>query len=303
MAQTTFHYYNLANTILITANYTIPVNGEVRSSTNIPELDLYVSSGQLDRSVTLDSKHLEPTDFSYLGGTALQSTTILALLSAAIPFLLVSSGSVGRDGALSGLTALNTIYGWSYCYFPSGAVYATSPAGWYLTNLTSTTAGTIYANRYTTGQPQLPATNTPIVSQATGAYTQTTGIDIIGPTANLGGGSLGRHGVLPWERVVCNNSSAGAKTTSIYVDSVAIESNTNTTSQFWGGGGVMRNRGLESKNVSLSSQSGEKGVGSTIIYSTVDTTVTQPVSQTLKLAVATDYLVLESYFLGMIPRF
>lgn len=107
------------------------------------------------------------------------------LVQSAIPFILAggtAGGSsnqftMGNNGAISTLPVLPTTYsGGAFIYMPANAIFAGSTAGWYWFVASSTTAGTVYNNTYTSGDPKLavPATPTPFVSTGPGLVTQTT---------------------------------------------------------------------------------------------------------------------------------
>lgn len=224
------------------------------------------------------------------------------LAQSGIAFVLPSSGSVAANGNLSGLTAFNTSYGWCYCYFPAGAVFAGSVAGWYLTNLTGATVGTIYNNTYTSGQPRIPAIPTPIVAAGPGAYTQTTAIDIPGPSAIVPAGAMGANGALYWERATNNNNTAGTKSYATFFGALSISAASQTTNPYAGAIGTIKNRGSASAQHALNSQNGDAGSAGGMKYLTIDTTQPQVISHTLKLAVATDYCVIETFAFYLRPN-
>lgn len=95
-----------------------------------------------------------------------------------VPLILVSSGSIGNNGALTAITATNTTYANCFMWFPTGAISAGSVANWYFVQMASTTAGTIFNNTYTSGTPAVPASPTAFVTTGPGAYVQTTATDI-----------------------------------------------------------------------------------------------------------------------------
>jgi hypothetical protein len=65
MSAITYHYYNISGAPLTTTNYFFNIAGEIRSSTQIPELEAYVSSGQLDKAIYKDSRIMNNTDPGY----------------------------------------------------------------------------------------------------------------------------------------------------------------------------------------------------------------------------------------------
>lgn len=138
------------------------------------------------------------------------------LLSNGIPFVIPSSGTMGNNGALSGITAVPVAYPSAYVYLPANAIQAGSAAGWYYAVFSSTTAATIYNNPYTSGVPTIPGSPTAFASTGPGAYTQTTGAYIPGPQARLGPSSLGVNGIVRWDVHVTNNNSGGNKYTGVF---------------------------------------------------------------------------------------
>src|SRR5690349_20306203 len=63
------------------------------------------------------------------------------LAQCGIPFIKASSGTMGNNGALSGLTALPTTYAKAFIWLPAGAIAAGVPAAatWYYVQMSSTT--------------------------------------------------------------------------------------------------------------------------------------------------------------------
>jgi len=117
------------------------------------------------------------TTNTYIYGNLKQQGTYsvpYTFISTGVPFVLVSSGTMGNNGALSGITAVSNTYPNAYVYLPANAISTGSTAGWYYAVFSSTTAATIYNNTYTSGVPSIPASPTAFVTTGPGAYTQTT---------------------------------------------------------------------------------------------------------------------------------
>lgn len=148
-----------------------------------------------------------------LTGIPAPSWTMLA--SSGIPMVYPTSGTVGANGALSGIVALTGIYQ-CWMYFPAGAVYSGSVAGMYYVAMSSTTAGTIYNNILTNGIPYIPGVGNnpalvPIVAAGPGAYTQTTSFPFINMLSiTIPGGSLGLNGQIKitYQGRCANNANA-----------------------------------------------------------------------------------------------
>ncbi|MGZ8924563.1 MAG: hypothetical protein ACXW2E_01640 [Nitrososphaeraceae archaeon] len=139
------------------------------------------------------------------------------------PIGLPSSGSIGNNGALSGLTALNSTYSQGiYLYFPANAIVAGSAAGLYYTVMSSTTAGTIYNNVYTTGNPTIPSSPTAFSTTGPGAYTQTTATDITLASIPVIGGTMGINGQLFAEVLFDYKNSANNKLMKVKLGSTSF---------------------------------------------------------------------------------
>ena len=92
------------------------------------------------------------------------------LCQTGIPLILVSSGNIGNNGALTAITTLPATYSQGcYMWFKTNSISAATPAGWYYVVMTSGTAGTIYNNTYTSGVPLQPAVLTAFVTTGPGA--------------------------------------------------------------------------------------------------------------------------------------
>jgi len=140
------------------------------------------------------------------------STIPITLAQGGIPVGIASSGSIGNNGALTGHTSLVVTYPNIYLYFPTGAIFTASLAGFYYCVMSSVTAGTIYNNTYTPGYglPQIPASPTAFVTTGPGAYTGTaTALDLI--SVPVPAGVMGANGVLDIEHNWAVNNAAGAK--------------------------------------------------------------------------------------------
>lgn len=144
---------------------------------------------------------------------ATSSTGPLILAQNGYPFIVPSSGSVAvTTGAITLTTALDTTYPAAYMYFPA-STFTGSTAGFYYVTMTTTTQGTLYSTRYTSGIPLAP-TSPSVVTTGAGAYVQNTGV-VVGQTFTIAANSMGLHGRIFTEiNGVCNNS-ASAKSFSV----------------------------------------------------------------------------------------
>ncbi len=118
------------------------------------------------------------------------------------PFIIVSSGSMGNNGALTVTTALPWTPIRSYVYLPANAISAGSAAGWYYAVFSSTTAATVYNNVYDPAsgiEPVVPTSPTAFATTGPGAYTQDVAAGHQGPTYIMPANTLGIYSRLTWE--------------------------------------------------------------------------------------------------------
>ena len=209
-----------------------------------------------------------------------------------VPLILQSSGTVGANGALSGIVALPFAYAACYMYFVAGAVYAGSTAGWYYAVMSSTTAATVYNDRYTSGAPAIPATPTPIVAAGPGAYTQATGT-ITALSVTIPGGAMGPHGRLRVSQMGGCISNGGNKVVEAYFGGSVFASYTFTTSA-----GYRAQHDICNLAAATNIGNYYVGIGGLAVdwkRQSVNTAVDQVLTLTLKIAVAaTDYASIES---------
>jgi hypothetical protein len=219
------------------------------------------------------------------------------ILQSAVPFILSSSGSVGNNCAITGLTALPTTYASAYIWMPAAAIASGSAAGWYYFVASSATAGTCYNNVYntaTSGTPTIPASPTAFVTTGPGAFTQTTGSGIIGPTATVGANTMGVNGELQIDsEATFYNSGTNKDMWTSFNGQACYMFAGETTNQEQGN--LMRIRNAGATNSQKCNTAGESAAGQGYSRYSVDTTAAQSLSIVLELHTATDWLVLESY--------
>ena len=235
-----------------------------------------------------------------IGGYA----TVLWKRSSALACLVPSSGSVASNGALTLTTAIPTSYTWGcYMYLPAGAAYAGSVAGLYFVVMSSTTLGTIYDNRLAAGDsPTVPTTLVPIVAAGPGAYTQTTSpVDLT--TITIPANTLGANGWMLCAPTWAFPNNANNKVISLVLGSTNIYAKTRTTATQEMPLIDIRNRGVVNRQFSGWGSSGAPGTASTAGFgsSSVDTSAATNVIVRGQLAVATDYIILESMSLTAFP--
>ncbi|MGO9008079.1 MAG: hypothetical protein ACLQIQ_08540 [Beijerinckiaceae bacterium] len=219
-----------------------------------------------------------------------------------IPFVMVSSGTMGNNGALSGIMAVATAYPSAYVYLPAGAISTGSAAGWYYAVFSSTTAATVYNNVYTSGTPQIPASPTAFATTGPGAYTQTTGTYIPAYTLTIAGNTIGPNGAVRISKSVSLNNTSGAKAFRDYLASTELSSVSLNTSTNGGLITGFANRGVTNVQSILLAGNGE-GAGTTSgpFFGAVDTTSNQNLTVQMDLVTATDTMTLESVVVELIP--
>ena len=224
--------------------------------------------------------------------------------SSALACLVPSSGSVATNGALTLTTALPTAYTWGcYMYLPAGAAYAGSAAGLYFVVMSSTTLGTIYDNRLAAGDsPTVPTTLVPIVAAGPGAYTQTTSpVDLT--TITIPANTLGANGWMLCAPTWAFPNNANNKVISLVLGSTNIYAKTRTAATQEMPLIDIRNRGVVNRQFAGWGSSGAPGTASTAGFgsSSVDTSAATNLIVRGQLAVATDFIILESMSLTAFP--
>lgn len=214
-----------------------------------------------------------------------------------IPFILPSSGTVNNTvGNITVSTGLDYVVGPSYVFFPLGALYTNSPSGWYYTNWTAATLCVVYADMYVSGIPAIPSNPTPLTTVA-GAYTQSTGFDIFGPSYAIPGKFLGPNGFIEWNRVINNPNSANNKIYNLYFGGVTFQGQTQTTNPKAAGQGTIKNRGRAGAQIAANASYGDSANASTLPKLSINTDSTQVFAFAVQIANAGDYAIIESHFL------
>lgn len=129
------------------------------------------------------------------------------------PVLVPPAGTIGTNGALTLGASLPSPFATMscWCFFPVGAVYSGSLAGYYWTVFSTVTAGMVYDVRLGDGQnPYIPS-SPPAVSGTGAAYTFSAGYYWMGKT-NIPGGAMGVNGCLEIRLQAVCSTNATAKT-------------------------------------------------------------------------------------------
>lgn len=266
--------------------------------------------GYRNPSTDQDEDAVLPTaaQVSALAGLGTTYAIARVLSQSGIPIVIPTSGSIGNNGALSGVTAMSDYFApqGMYLYFPANAISAGSAAGLYYTLMSSTTAGTIYNNTYTSGIPSIPVSPTPFVTTGPGAFTQTTAADITLLSLTIDANSLGNNGgifaFLRWTL----NSSANNKILKVKLGASNVWDNSSaplTTSGLYehlvnvvNRGVPNRQQGNRNNNAGLAG--GASGTSNNL---SLDTTAALTLSITGQIAAATDFLGLSMHSIELRP--
>lgn len=222
-----------------------------------------------------------------------------------IPTGKCSSGSFANNGALSGITAFPFTFADCYLSFPAGAIFAGSAAGFYYTQMSSTSAGTVFNNTYTSGTPNVPAILVPFVCTGPGAFTQTTGAAEQQTLFTVPGNSMGKNGSWALQQIFSYNNSAGTKAFSVRwggQNSLSISLSTSLSTNIVR---TMTNAGktgvqFSEPTAAVGPVSASAGDGLTF---TKDTAVDQTVATVLNMNTATDFGMILKSTLIVYPQF
>lgn len=226
-----------------------------------------------------------------------------SLVNNGIPFILVSSGTMGNNGALSGLTAtgIGATYSNAYVYLPVNAIATGVAAGWYYAQFSSSTAATVYNNRYTSGIPTVPASPTAFATTGPGAYTQTTFSDITAISIPLAANIIGVNGSIDVVMSATMTSNANNKVVRAAFDSVAtsfITANPISVGYLRVFGGVIAQGVTNRQTSNMASAVGLSNIGSSTAaagqntQTSIDMTTTHNLIFTVRIDTATDNIML-----------
>src|SRR5258706_6644363 len=178
-------------------------------------------------------------------------SAVQCLLQCAIPFISPSSGTMGNNGALSGITALRQTYPAAWFVVPANYIFAGSLAGTYFGICSSTTAAQLFATSPTIvgNQIPIPTNPTPFVSTGPGAVSQVTGANVAALVLSLPGASMRAHGTIRMKGLFTNNNSAGSKLGQMGFGSTTIAGASNTTNISQPVDHEIRNRGVQNSQV------------------------------------------------------
>lgn len=216
----------------------------------------------------------------------------------AIPFVGLGSCTMSAAGALSACTALPVAYASAYCYLPANAAATSIAAGWYYCTFSSTTAGTVYLNTYTSGVPTIPTSLTAVTTGS--SFTGDTGAEI-GPTITLPANSMGPNGAVRIGSSFSFNTTANNKTIAqlFGANTIVVEVPASVArGALWS---VVTNRGVTGSQLATSNGA----AGSVLdhpadLYIANDTTTALTIRFSMTRVTATDNAILESYLIELL---
>lgn len=227
--------------------------------------------------------------------------SVQRLAGDAIPSILAPSGTMAANGAFTLGTALPTAYANAYMYLPLNAIATGSAAGWYFTQMTSVTLGTVFNNTYVSGPRTIPVT-VPFVTTGPGAWT---GV-ITSQTAvsiSIPGNVMGPNGIIRHAFTMSVPNNGNSKTVNALYATLTSASAVATTSASVSVVRSFSNRGITNSQVT----DGGGGLFGTGVsnglaqFAAIDSTQAQTFALNAQLAVATDYIVLERFLIEVLP--
>lgn len=198
------------------------------------------------------------------------------------PVGMPNNGSIGANGAVTftGTGLVDTYSGGIWLYYPAGALYAGSLAGFYWTVMTSATVGTVYNGMHdgaTEFLPALAGTLTPIVSTAIGAFLAV-GVNTQVSMFSIPANALGEFGTIEGIYSTRFTSSASSKSITAFMGAgfVTINATTATTTNSFNGFIKTRNRGAGKQINNFNGLVQTPNTGG-ITQTAVDTTISTPI--------------------------
>lgn len=134
-----------------------------------------------------------------------------------------ANASGTANGAITFGTAVNAAYAKCYVYYPVNSVNASQPAGFYYTEMSTTTAAIVYNNVYTPAAgtlPTEPTSKTAFAGAVPGGAGVTSSVNFLKVT--LPAGILGNFGAVGADLLSEVNNTAGGKNTTALLNAAAI---------------------------------------------------------------------------------
>lgn len=216
-----------------------------------------------------------------------------------IPCILAPNGTIATNGTVTLGTALALVYAQAWVYFPASAVVGGS-AGWYFVEFSSTTVGVVRtAYQATMVRPYIPDSLT-TATGSNSAYTQTTGQDITLGSVEIPANLLGANGAIDAHFFTSFFDSANDKITKLKFGGSAVTTLTATTTDGMTVRKRIQNRGTSKQVIQADFENGASS-GTTASQLAVDTTADVVVAVTGQIETATEYMVLESLSVELVP--
>ena len=219
-----------------------------------------------------------------------------------VPVILASSGSMGDNGAVTGMTALPATYsGGAWLYLPAGAIAAGVPAaaGFYWFIGSSTTAGTVYNSTFDGLSVPALGTATAFSTTGPGAFTGVATGEIVAATVTVPAGAMGANGSVYGDFNLQNNTAAGNKSFIIEFSgasgTVFMNATASTASASRGWFNIT-NSGVTNvqEGSGQATTSSATWLGTHNVYAAVDTTAATTIAFSLTKATATNHATWQS---------
>lgn len=251
------------------------------------------------KAVSSSGSSYNPAAVAITGGTISgvtisQSNVPTVLAQWGVPVGLASSGTMGNNGAVSGMTALPTIYaGGIWLYYPAGAIEAGSAAGFYWTVMSSTTAGTVYNSTWDGASIPAVGTTTAFATTGPGAFTGIATGEIVAATVTIAAGALGANGFFDTHVPISINTAAGNKFVRVKGGATTLA----TSSLATNGTPSLELRTINKGVTGSQSTRIMSGTSAAYVaaqsFSSLDSTAAIAVTITLEKATATNHVILE----------
>jgi len=224
---------------------------------------------------------------------------VFVLLQCGVPIGIAPTGTMAANGAVTLGTALNATYsGGIWLYYPSGAVYSGSAAGFFWTVMSSTTLGTVYNNTYVPGTNafDIPASPTAVSDAGPGAFTGVTS-EITALSVTVPGGLMGINGSVGTDNLFTMNNNANNKILSFKINGSPYSVSTRTTNTASRESNRFMNAGIVNRQQiyvgGIAFTDGITTVANPNIVS-INTNANVTLTWTLQIAVATDFGILNT---------
>lgn len=233
------------------------VSSPISSEAIKNELEQLSGTERLDVSSVKDATKLEETTSAFKLSTDELEIEIAKelLFYSELPLVLPSSGSISTAGIITLTTALPSSVAAGvhitkcFLYLPANAINATSPAGFYYAEMTTTTSGQIYSNTWQFGVATEPTTKTNFATITGGEYTQTVWVDggagdVVVMDLTIPANAMGNFGSITIDAGIETSASpvGGQKDVSIVYSGNMVLSNALTTNRASGMSYIIKNQ-------------------------------------------------------------